>query len=48
VPFINGGQPLDVPVPSTLTSLGFIIVVLGLTTVASLLASRSRAGSLAD
>jgi tellurite resistance protein TerC len=39
LPFINGGQPLAVPVPSTLLSLTVIVVVLGITAVASLRAS---------
>jgi tellurite resistance protein TerC len=40
VPFVNGGEPFDVPVPSTLGSLLFIVVVLAVTTLASL--GRSR------
>jgi tellurite resistance protein TerC len=43
LPFVNGGQPVswapDVP---TLVSLGFIVAVLAVTTVASLMASRTR------
>ena len=40
VPFINGGQPVDVWVPSIGFSLAFIVVVLLITTVASLAAAR--------
>ena len=40
VPFINGGQPIDVPVPSIGFSLAFIIIVLTVTAVASLVVSR--------
>jgi tellurite resistance protein TerC len=40
VPFINGGEPLDVWVPSTGLSLLVIVTVLTLTTVLSLRASR--------
>ncbi len=40
VPFINGGQPVDVPVPSIGFSLAFIIIVLTVTAVASLVVSR--------
>jgi tellurite resistance protein TerC len=40
VPFINGGDPLDVWVPSTGLSLAVIVSVLTLTTLASLVASR--------
>jgi tellurite resistance protein TerC len=36
VPFINGGEPIPVWVPSTGLSLAFIVVVLSVTTVASL------------
>ena len=42
VPFINGGEPLDVPVPSIGLSLLVIVVVLGVTTVASLLVTRRQ------
>ncbi len=46
VPFINGGQPVGVPVPSIGFSLAFIVIVLTVTTVASLVASRRQdAGS---
>ena len=40
VPFINGGQPVDVWVPSIGFSLAFIVVVLVVTTVASLASRR--------
>jgi tellurite resistance protein TerC len=40
VPFLNGGEPFDVPVPSTGLSLLVIVSVLTITTVASLMASR--------
>ena len=40
VPFINGGEPVDVPVPSTGLSLAVIIGVLTVTAVASLVVSR--------
>ena len=43
VPFINGGEPIDVVEISTGASLGFIIVVLIITVVASLLSPRGRA-----
>jgi tellurite resistance protein TerC len=39
VPFVNGGEPVDVPVPSTASSLLVIVVVLAVTTVASLRAA---------
>jgi tellurite resistance protein TerC len=42
VPFINGGQPVGVPVPSIGFSLAFIVIVLTVTTVASLVASRRQ------
>ena len=42
VPFINGGDPVDVWVPSIAFSLIFIVVVLVVTTVASLLSVRSQ------
>jgi tellurite resistance protein TerC len=45
VPFINGGQPLSVPVPSIAVSLGFIVTVLVITAVASLLATRRAAAT---
>jgi len=45
VPFLNGGQPFDVPVPSTGLSLAVIVSVLTITTVASLLASRREASA---
>jgi len=40
VPFLNGGEPFEVPVPSTGLSLAIIVVVLTVTTVASLVVSR--------
>ncbi|WP_069385993.1 TerC family protein [Cellulosimicrobium cellulans] len=43
VPFINGGEHVTaIPEISTSVSLGFIVVVLAITTVASLLADRRR------
>ena len=42
VPFINGGEPVDVWVPSIAFSLIFIVVVLVVTTVASLLSVRRQ------
>jgi tellurite resistance protein TerC len=43
VPFINGGEPVGVPVPSIGFSLAFIVIVLTVTTVTSLIASRRQA-----
>ena len=43
VPFINGGEPVDVVEISTGASLGFIIGVLIITVVASLLSPKGRA-----
>jgi tellurite resistance protein TerC len=43
VPFINGGEPIDVVEISTVASLGFIILVLVITVVASLRSPRGRA-----
>jgi tellurite resistance protein TerC len=40
LPFINGGEPVDVPEIPSLVSLGVIIVTLAVTAAASLLASR--------
>jgi tellurite resistance protein TerC len=40
LPFINGGEPVDVPEIPSLASLGVIIVTLAVTAAASLLASR--------
>ena len=40
VPFINGGEPLDVPVPSIGQSLAVIVLILTVTTVASLASAR--------
>ena len=40
LPFINDGEPVDVPEISSLLSLAVIIVTLAVTAVASLLASR--------
>jgi tellurite resistance protein TerC len=42
LPFVNGGEGLPVPDISSLLSLGVIVVVLGVTAVASLAASRRR------
>jgi tellurite resistance protein TerC len=42
VPFLNDGEPIDVPVPSIAVSLAFIVVTLTVTTVASLLAVRRQ------
>ena len=42
LPFLNGGQPLPVPTVGIELSLGVIVVVLLVTTVASLLKVRSR------
>ncbi|MBO0906316.1 TerC/Alx family metal homeostasis membrane protein [Jiella sonneratiae] len=45
LPFVNGGQPVEgLPHISTLFSLAVIIGILAITTVASLLKSRSMAG----
>jgi tellurite resistance protein TerC len=43
LPFVNGGEPLDVPTIPILTSLAVIVGVLAVTTVASLLVSRRKA-----
>ena len=40
VPFINGGEPLNVPVPSIGLSLVVIVTILTVTTVASLVVAR--------
>jgi tellurite resistance protein TerC len=40
LPFLNGGQPFDVPDIPILVSLGMIVLILGVTTVASLLKTR--------
>ena len=45
VPFINGGNPVDVPQVPVIVSLAAIVVILGVTTVASLLRTR-RDGEL--
>jgi tellurite resistance protein TerC len=42
LPFVNGGEHVDVPEISTAVSLGYIVVVLGVTTVLSLWADRRR------
>jgi tellurite resistance protein TerC len=42
LPFINGGEPLDVPVPSTQISLAVIVGVLAVTAAASLIVSGRR------
>jgi tellurite resistance protein TerC len=41
LPFLNGGEPFDVPDIPILVSLGVIVLILGVTTVASLLKTRS-------
>jgi len=43
LPFLNGGEPLAVPVPNIAVSLGVIVGVLAITTVASLIKSRRTA-----
>ncbi|MEV4315232.1 TerC family protein [Actinocrispum sp. NPDC049592] len=43
LPFINGGDPIAVPVPNIAVSLGVIISVLAVTTVASLIKSKRTA-----
>jgi tellurite resistance protein TerC len=48
VPFINGGEHIDVAEISTGVSLGFIIVVLIITVVASLLSPKGRAQTYAS
>jgi tellurite resistance protein TerC len=47
LPFLNGGEPFDVPEIPIAVSLGAIVVILGVTTVASLLKTRrdARVGS---
>jgi tellurite resistance protein TerC len=42
VPFINGGEPVEVPVVSNWTSLAVIVSILALTVVASLLHERRK------
>jgi tellurite resistance protein TerC len=44
LPFVNGGEPVPVPEISTLLSLLVIVGVLALTTMASLVRSRSQEG----
>jgi len=39
LPFINGGQPIPVPEVPIAVSLGAIVLILGVTTVASLMKS---------
>ncbi|WP_068258581.1 TerC/Alx family metal homeostasis membrane protein [Janibacter limosus] len=48
LPFLNGGEPVAVPEISTLFSLGAIVVILGVTTIASLWKSNkdAKAGSI--
>ncbi|WP_404393449.1 TerC family protein [Humibacillus xanthopallidus] len=41
LPFINGGEPFDVPDIPITVSLGAIVLILGVTTIASLLKTRS-------
>ena len=48
VPFINGGEPLDVPVPSIGLSLAVIVVILTVTTVASLVVARRGEDATAE
>jgi tellurite resistance protein TerC len=43
LPFVNGGEPLGVPVPNIAVSLGVIISVLAITTIASLIKTRRTA-----
>ena len=43
LPFINGGQPVPVPEISTGLSLGFIVIAMGIATVASLIAANREA-----
>ena len=45
LPFLNGGGPFEVPVPSTGLSLAVIVGVLTITTVASLVVSRREASA---
>jgi tellurite resistance protein TerC len=42
LPFVNGGEPVDVPVISNWTSLGVIVGILVVTVVASLVHERRR------
>jgi tellurite resistance protein TerC len=42
LPFVNGGEHVDVPEISTAVSLGYIVVVLAITTLLSLWADRRR------
>jgi tellurite resistance protein TerC len=39
LPFLNGGEPLPVPDIPIAVSLGAIVIILGVTTVASLIKS---------
>lgn len=48
VPFINGGSPVDVPQVPVIVSLAAIVVILGVTTVASLLRTRRDRHGLAE
>ena len=48
VPFINGGEPLSVPVPSIGLSLVVIVVILTVTTVASLVVARGDEEATAE
>lgn len=43
LPFLNGGEPLSVPEISTVVSLGAIVLILGVTTIASLWKSNKDA-----
>ena len=47
LPFVNHGRPVDLPEIGTWTSLGFIVVVLAVTTMLSL-RHRSRDADVAD
>ena len=48
IPFINGGNPVPVAEVNTLMSLTVIVVILSVTTVASLLTSRGRAHDVSE
>jgi tellurite resistance protein TerC len=43
IPFINGGRPVPVAEAGTMMSLTVIVVILGITAVASLLSRHGRA-----
>ena len=42
LPFLNGGEPFDVPEIPTLTSLGAIVAILSVTAIISLVVSGRR------